>query len=163
FPAPGYYAAKAAVMAGLALTGKKSGAVMTNPRALFAPADPYRPNAKRPWRRGQSTVGELPVAGTPGLRLPALRTHPLPLPPPPDAAPRRVAGEHAGAAALHPRAPRHRSLRCRRGRHPRRAGRAPARPARDPRGEAARPRGDPRSTGAGVSIRPPARGRAGGA
>ena len=34
FPAPGYYAAKAAVMAALALLGRPSGAVMTNPRAL---------------------------------------------------------------------------------------------------------------------------------
>ena len=82
FPAPGYYVAKAAVMAGLALTGRKSGAVMTNPRALFAPADPYRPSATRPWRRGQSTVVELPVAVTPGLRLPAIGTNLLLFPTP---------------------------------------------------------------------------------
>jgi hypothetical protein len=75
FPAPGYYAAKAAVMAGLALLGRKSGAVMTNPRALVAPADPYRPNARAPWRRGQSSVVELPVAVTPGLRIPAIGTN----------------------------------------------------------------------------------------
>jgi peptidoglycan/xylan/chitin deacetylase (PgdA/CDA1 family) len=75
FPAPSYYAAKAAVMAGLRLVGRKSGAVMTNPRALIAPADPYRPDPRRPWRRGQATIVELPVAVTPGLRLPAIGTN----------------------------------------------------------------------------------------
>jgi hypothetical protein len=74
FPAPGYYAAKAAVMAALALAGRPSGAVMTNPRALVAPADPYRPAMVRPWRRGQAPVVELPVAVTPWTRLPAIGT-----------------------------------------------------------------------------------------
>jgi len=74
FPAPGYYAAKAAVMAMLALVGRPSGAVMTNPRALGAPADPYRPAMARPWRRGQAPVVELPVAVTPWTRLPAIGT-----------------------------------------------------------------------------------------
>ena len=74
FPAPGYYAAKAAVMAMLALAGRPSGAVMTNPRALAAPADPYRPAMAAPWRRGQAPVVELPVAVTPWLRLPAIGT-----------------------------------------------------------------------------------------
>ncbi len=74
FPAPGYYAAKAAVMAGLRLVGKKSGAVLVDPRGLLAPADPYRPDPRRPWRRGQATVVELPIAVTPVLRLPAIGT-----------------------------------------------------------------------------------------
>ena len=74
FPAPGYYAAKAAVMAVLALAGRPSGAVMTNPRALGAPAEPYRPAMAAPWRRGQAPVVELPVAVTPWLRLPAIGT-----------------------------------------------------------------------------------------
>jgi hypothetical protein len=75
FPAPGYYAAKAAVMAGLRLAGRRSGAVLTNPRALLAPADPYRPSPRWPWRRGQATVVELPIAVTPHLRLPAIGTN----------------------------------------------------------------------------------------
>jgi len=75
FPAPGYYAAKALVMAGLRLAGRPSGAVMTNPRALLAPCDPYRPSSKAPWRRGQSPLVELPVAVTPGLRVPAIGTN----------------------------------------------------------------------------------------
>ncbi|HTJ47241.1 MAG TPA: polysaccharide deacetylase family protein [Kofleriaceae bacterium] len=74
FPAPGYYAAKAAVMAALAAAGRPSGAVMTNPRALLAPADPYRPSARAPWRRGQAALVELPVAVTPWLRIPAIGT-----------------------------------------------------------------------------------------
>ena len=74
FPAPGYYVAKAAVMAVLAVSGRPSGAVMTNPRALGAPAVPYRPAMSRPWRRGQAPVVELPVAVTPWLRLPAIGT-----------------------------------------------------------------------------------------
>src|SRR5262249_49353067 len=74
FPAPGYYAAKAAVMAALAIARRPSGAVMTNPRALVAPADPYRPAVTAPGRRGQAAVVELPVAVTPWTRLPAIGT-----------------------------------------------------------------------------------------
>jgi peptidoglycan/xylan/chitin deacetylase (PgdA/CDA1 family) len=74
FPAPVYYAAKAAVMAGLAAAGRPSGAVMTNPRALVAPTQPYWPAMTAPWRRGQGPVIELPVAVTPGLRVPAIGT-----------------------------------------------------------------------------------------
>lgn len=74
FPAPGYYAAKAAVMAALATAGRPSGAVMTDPRHLLAPADPYRPSMTSPWRRGQAPVVELPIAVTPWTRLPAIGT-----------------------------------------------------------------------------------------
>jgi hypothetical protein len=61
-------------MAGLAALGRPSGAVMTNPRALAAPADPYRPSMTAPWRRGQAPLVELPVAVTPFARLPAIGT-----------------------------------------------------------------------------------------
>lgn len=74
FPAPGYYAAKAAVLAALALAGRPSGAVLTNPRALAAPTAPYRPSMSAPWRRGQSPLVELPVAVTPWTRIPAIGT-----------------------------------------------------------------------------------------
>ncbi len=74
FPAPGYYAAKAVVMAALALVGRPSGAVLTQPRALLAPAEPYRPDPTAPWRRGRSSVVELPVAVTPRARVPAIGT-----------------------------------------------------------------------------------------
>ena len=80
FPAPGYYAAKAGVMAALAAIGRPSGAVMTNPRALLAPIDPYRPAMAAPWRRGQAPVVELPVAVTRWARVPAIGTSLLVLP-----------------------------------------------------------------------------------
>ena len=74
FPAPGYYMAKAAVMAALSVAGRPSGAVMTNPRALVAPTEPYRPAMTAPWRRGQAPIVELPIAVTPRMRLPAIGT-----------------------------------------------------------------------------------------
>ncbi len=74
FPAPGYYAAKAAVMTALALTRRPSGAVMIDPRSQLAPGDPYRPAMTAPWRRGQAPVVELPIAVTPFARVPAIGT-----------------------------------------------------------------------------------------
>ncbi|HSD86364.1 MAG TPA: polysaccharide deacetylase family protein [Kofleriaceae bacterium] len=74
FPAPGYYAAKAVVMTALAAMGRPSGAVLTNPKALAAPADPYRPSMTAPWRRGQAPLVELPIAVTPWTRMPAIGT-----------------------------------------------------------------------------------------
>ncbi len=74
FPAPGYYAAKAVVMAGLRMLGRPSGAVLTSPGALIAPTDPYRPAMRAPWRRGQAAVVELPIAVTPWTRVPTIGT-----------------------------------------------------------------------------------------
>jgi len=74
FPAPAYYAAKAVVMTALAAIGRPSGAVLTNPRALVAPPDPYRPSMTAPFRRGQAPLVELPIAVTPWTRVPAIGT-----------------------------------------------------------------------------------------
>jgi hypothetical protein len=74
FPSWPYYLAKAGVMGLMALVGKKSHAVLGDPRALFAPAVPYRPG-RSPFSRGQSTLVELPVSTTPGLRVPAIGTY----------------------------------------------------------------------------------------
>lgn len=74
FPAPGYYAAKAAVMAALAVLRRPSGAVLTNPKLLAAPSEPYRPNMAAPWRRGQAPLVELPIAVTRWTRIPAIGT-----------------------------------------------------------------------------------------
>jgi hypothetical protein len=74
FPAPGYYAAKAAVMAALAIARRPSGAVMIDPRSQAAPAVPYRPAMTAPWRRGQAPLVELPIAVTPWMRIPAIGT-----------------------------------------------------------------------------------------
>jgi peptidoglycan-N-acetylglucosamine deacetylase len=74
FPAPPYYLAKAAVMGALAICGRPSGAVLTDPRALLAPRQPYRPSSHAPWRRGGSSLVELPIAVTPWLRVPVIAT-----------------------------------------------------------------------------------------
>jgi hypothetical protein len=74
FPSPGYYAAKGLVMSALAALGRPSGAVMTNPRLLAAPPEPYRPAMTAPWRRGQAPLVELPIATTPWLRVHAIGT-----------------------------------------------------------------------------------------
>ena len=73
-PAPLYWLAKAAVMGALRLAGRPSRAVLTDPRLLGAPTVPYRPDSRRPWRRGQSPVVELPIAVTPFLRVPVIGT-----------------------------------------------------------------------------------------
>jgi len=72
-PAPAYYAAKALVMGGMAISGRASGAILTDPRAVFAPADPYRLNARKPWRKGCDLV-EIPIAVTPLARIPVIGT-----------------------------------------------------------------------------------------
>ncbi|MBK8481903.1 MAG: polysaccharide deacetylase family protein [Proteobacteria bacterium] len=74
FPSPPYYLAKAAVMLGMSLRGRRSAAVLSDPRALLAPPDPYRPSLEEPWRQGTAPLIELPVAVVPGLRMPAIGT-----------------------------------------------------------------------------------------
>lgn len=74
FGAVPYYAAKAAVMAAMKLKGEASGAVLTEPRCLLAPTDPYHPDPDAPWRRGRGTTLEIPIAVTPALRLPVIGT-----------------------------------------------------------------------------------------
>jgi peptidoglycan-N-acetylglucosamine deacetylase len=74
FPCWPYYAAKAAVLMWMRLSGRRSASVLHDPRALLAPPDAYRPDGRRPWRRGTAPIVELPVAVTPGLRLPAIGT-----------------------------------------------------------------------------------------
>ncbi len=74
FPAPGYYAAKAAVMVAMSASGRESGAVLTNPRALLAPAEPYRPALGNPFRRGDAPMLELPIAVAPFSRIPVIGT-----------------------------------------------------------------------------------------
>lgn len=81
FPAPGYYLAKALVMGALRLFGRKSGAVMTNARALTAPITPYRPALAAPWRKGSAGIFELPVAVTRRTRTPVIGTNLLLVPP----------------------------------------------------------------------------------
>ena len=74
FPAIPYYLAKAAVMAGLRVAGRKSGSILGSPRVLAAPCVPYRPAAGAPYRRGNLPILEMPVTVTPLLRLHVIGT-----------------------------------------------------------------------------------------
>jgi peptidoglycan-N-acetylglucosamine deacetylase len=65
FPSPPYYAAKALVMAAMRVAGRPSGSFLGSPRAPFA--------ARLPHRAAGGLV-ELPIAVTPGLRLPVIGT-----------------------------------------------------------------------------------------
>lgn len=79
FPSWPYYLLKAGVLGVMSLLGRRSRAVLVDPRMLLAPAEPYRPG-RSPFSRGQSTVVELPISTTPGLRVPAIGTWILPVP-----------------------------------------------------------------------------------
>jgi peptidoglycan/xylan/chitin deacetylase (PgdA/CDA1 family) len=74
FPSVPYYGAKAAVMGAMRLLGRRSGSHLGSPRVLGAPRRPYRPAAGAPYRAGALDIIELPVAVTPGLRLPVIGT-----------------------------------------------------------------------------------------
>jgi peptidoglycan-N-acetylglucosamine deacetylase len=74
FPAAPYYLAKAAVLASMALLGRPSASRLDTPRVLLAPRGPYRPDVRRPYRRGAAPLLELPMAVTPLLRVPFFGT-----------------------------------------------------------------------------------------
>ena len=74
FPSWPYYAAKAAVMGGLRLLGRASASHLDHPAVLAAPTTPYHPDLARPYQRGDCALWELPMAVTPGLRLPVIGT-----------------------------------------------------------------------------------------
>ena len=69
FPATPYYLAKSAVMGGLAMLGRPSGAILDSPRVLLAPRTPYRPSLTAPYARGDAPLVELPMAVAPLSRL----------------------------------------------------------------------------------------------
>jgi peptidoglycan/xylan/chitin deacetylase (PgdA/CDA1 family) len=70
FPAAPYWAAKATVMAALAVVGRESRAILDTPRVLLAPRQPYRPDPADPYRRGHASLVELPITVHPLTRLP---------------------------------------------------------------------------------------------
>jgi len=74
FPAIPYYLAKAAVMAAIRVTGRKSGSILGSAKVLGAPCVPYHPAAGAPYRRGTLPIVELPVTVTPHLRLHVIGT-----------------------------------------------------------------------------------------
>ena len=71
-PSPIYYAAKAAVMGAMRLVGRRSRSALADPRLALAPRQPYRPDAAAPWRVGQASLVELPIAVSRGLRVPVI-------------------------------------------------------------------------------------------
>jgi peptidoglycan/xylan/chitin deacetylase (PgdA/CDA1 family) len=81
FPSIPYYAAKAAVMATMRLRGKPSGSILGRAAVLGAPIRPYRPRPGEPYRRGDGPLWEVPMAVTPGLRLPVIGTSLITAPP----------------------------------------------------------------------------------
>ncbi len=74
FPSVPYYAAKATIIAAMRVSGRASGSHLGSPRVLTAPTVPYHPAAGDPYRRGDLPILELPIAVTPGLRLPVIGT-----------------------------------------------------------------------------------------
>lgn len=80
FPSLPYYGAKATVMGLLAVSRRPSGALLDSPRVLRAPRSPYRPSGADPYRRGTSTILELPVT-TGLLGFPLTGTFVATLPP----------------------------------------------------------------------------------
>ncbi len=74
FPSIPYYTAKTLVMAAMRVTGRKSGSYLGSPGILRAPRGPYHPSATDPYRAGHQPIWELPMAVTPGLRLPVIGT-----------------------------------------------------------------------------------------
>jgi peptidoglycan/xylan/chitin deacetylase (PgdA/CDA1 family) len=78
FPCPPYYLAKGLIMAGMRVTGRRSGSAMTDSRANFAPTTPYRPHPKRYYRPGRKDqarrIWEIPMCVLPGIRFPIIGT-----------------------------------------------------------------------------------------
>lgn len=74
FPAVPYYLAKAAVMAGMRVLGRKSGSILGSPRVLRAPTDPYRPDLGSVYQPGSSPIVELPITVLPWTRIPVIGT-----------------------------------------------------------------------------------------
>jgi hypothetical protein len=72
FPAAPYWAAKAAIMGGLAVVGRESRAILDRPRVLLAPRVPYRPSLEEPYRRGEAALVELPITVHPLTRVPII-------------------------------------------------------------------------------------------
>ena len=70
-----YYIAKALIRATLVASGRPSRSVLDSPAVLTSPRTPYFPNPTAPYRRGHSTVLELPVAVAPISRLPFIGTY----------------------------------------------------------------------------------------
>jgi peptidoglycan-N-acetylglucosamine deacetylase len=74
FPCPLYYTAKAAAIAAIRISGRRSHSVSDTPLMLASPSEPYRIGVPY-WRRGQGLL-EFPIGVTSGLtgRIPFIGT-----------------------------------------------------------------------------------------
>ncbi len=74
FPAVPYYLAKALVLLGMRLLGRTSASSLDSPAVLWAPRQPYAPDAEQPYQRGAAALLELPMSVTPLFRVPFFGT-----------------------------------------------------------------------------------------
>lgn len=74
FPSTPYYLAKAAVLGWMRLSGKESASILSSPRVLFAPTEPYRPGRTWSRPRGDRGLVEIPIRVTRRLRVPVIGT-----------------------------------------------------------------------------------------
>lgn len=81
FPAAPYWLAKALIMAGQAIVGRGSRAVLDRPKVLRAPRLPYRPDLAEPYQKGHASLVELPITVHPLTRVPLIGTTLTALPP----------------------------------------------------------------------------------
>ena len=72
FPCPGYYTAKALVLLGQRIIGRRSMSILDSPRVLSAPVMPYRRG--RPYTRRGGGIVEIPIQVTPWARMPFIGT-----------------------------------------------------------------------------------------
>ncbi len=72
FPCTPYYLTKAGVLATMAARGKSSHSLLGGPEVLLAPLNPYRPNLHHYWKRGATSLWELPISTSPLFRFPFL-------------------------------------------------------------------------------------------
>jgi hypothetical protein len=72
FPCPVYYAAKALILSGQRIVGRRSTSILDSPLVLSAPVTPYRRG--RPYTRRGSGLVEIPIQVTPWGRLPFIGT-----------------------------------------------------------------------------------------
>lgn len=69
FPSPPYILAKAAVIGGYRLLGRRSQSIVGDPRVMWSPRAPFRHG-----RGGAEGLLELPITVTPGIRFPIIGT-----------------------------------------------------------------------------------------
>lgn len=73
-PSPSYYFAKLAALGAIAQAGRRSSSIVGPVRGTLGPTQPYRPQHRAWWKRGQRPLLEIPMFVTRGPRLPIIGT-----------------------------------------------------------------------------------------